>query len=161
MRGRITRRGCHQGASKGPCAQKRPRDEKCLLSTPGAGGCGFQWFHQEWFHFKRSWSTRVRLCIPFWPCSLGDRNIKALKGRFIAQWRVWKKKECCWPVCSQVWARNVFLDSKTKQGRLRGWQVLGNLFFLAGTSFCCKRVNNVEHSLTSSPLALYHIYSQK
>ena len=36
------------------------------------------------------------------------------------------------PVCSQVQVRNVLMDSKTKQGWLRGWQVLG-------TSSCCKR----------------------
>ena len=31
-----------------------------------------------------------------------------------------KKDECRWPVYrSQVWVRNVLLDSKTKQGRLR------------------------------------------
>ena len=64
-------------------------------------------------------------------------NIKTLKGRLIAHkfntgWSVGvvkpecgKEEECCWPVCSQIKVRNVLLDSKTKQGRLRGRQVLG------------------------------------
>ena len=38
---------------------------------------------------------------------------------------------------------NVFLDSKTKQGRLPCRQVLG-------TSCCCKRVNTVEKQSTPS-----------
>jgi hypothetical protein len=74
-------------------------------------------------------------------------NIRTLKGQFIAHkfstgWAVevvksGKEEECCWPVCSQVKVRNVLQDSKTKQGRLRGRQVMG-------TSCCCKRVNTVE-----------------
>jgi hypothetical protein len=35
-----------------------------------------------------------------------------------------KEEECRWPVCSEVYARNVIQDSKTKQGRLRRRQVL-------------------------------------
>ena len=47
-------------------------------------------------------------------------NIKTLKGRFIAHkfstgWagdvvESGKEEECCWPVCSQVYARNILLD---------------------------------------------------
>ena len=48
-----------------------------------------------------------------------------------------KEERCCYPVCSQVWVRNVLLDSKTKPGRLRGWQVMG-------TSCYCTRVNTLE-----------------
>ena len=41
-----------------------------------------------------------------------------------------KKGDCRWPVCrSQVEVRNVLLDSKIKQARLRGRQVLGIFCF--------------------------------
>jgi len=41
-----------------------------------------------------------------------------------------KEEESCWPIFrSQVYVRNVLMDSKTKQGSLRGRQVLGNFFF--------------------------------
>ena len=38
---------------------------------------------------------------------------------------LYKKEDCCWPVCrSQAEINNALLDSKTKQGRLRGRQAL-------------------------------------
>ncbi len=53
-----------------------------------------------------------------------------------------KVEECCWPFSytffhTQVKVGNLLLDSKTKQGRLRGRQVLR-------TTCSCKRVNTVE-----------------
>ena len=75
-------------------------------------------------------------------------NIKTLKGRFIVHkvstWvvgvvkSVWKRRRVLLAsLQSSIRRKRILLDSKTKQGRLRGRQVLG-------TSCCCKRVNTVE-----------------
>ena len=37
MRGRITRRGCRQGAVNGKVRPEAPRDEECLVSTLVSG----------------------------------------------------------------------------------------------------------------------------
>jgi hypothetical protein len=60
--------GTVKGQSRGPCVQKRPRDEEWLLSTLGTWGCDFQRFHQGWFHSRR-WTSLDRFCIPFFTLS--------------------------------------------------------------------------------------------
>jgi hypothetical protein len=73
----------------------------------------------------------VEYIIMEWTMPNESRTCRISCGRRVL---IQKKKSVAgWPVCrSQVWVRNVLLDSKTKLGRLRGRQVLGNFVFLAG-----------------------------
>jgi hypothetical protein len=56
-----------------------------------------------------------------------SRGRTVMKAEYAGGVLILKKEECCWPVCrSQVQVRNVLMDSKIKQGRLQGRQVLAN-----------------------------------